>query len=182
MKRIPLTQGKYALVDDSDYEWLNQYKWFAHKEYNTWYAVRSVSRNGIHTIIRMHRVIMGLNPGDPRHVDHRNHNGLDNRQDKLRICTNSQNRCNQIPQKNRSSQFKGVCWHKDNHKWQTQIQIDGHNIYLGIFDSEIEAAKAYDRKAIELFGEYACINFPEPTKHFAVVGSIHEGESCQDAN
>jgi len=155
MKTIQLTQGKVALVDDADYEWLNQYKWHAIKDHNTWYAVRGISRNGSYTTISMHRVILGLEPGDKRETDHKNHNGLDNRQDNIRICTHSQNQQNKSLQKNHSSQFKGVRWHKRCNKWQTQI---GHK-YLGLFTSEVEAAKAYDAAAKEYFGEFALLNF-----------------------
>jgi len=161
MKEIPLTQGKFALVDDVDYEWLNQWKWYAHKGGNTFYALRKAYHNDLRVTIRMHREILGLGRGDPREGDHCNHNGLHNWQDNLRICTRSQNQHNGSPRKNCSSSFKGVNWHKDTHKWQVQITNNGKQKYLGCFTSEVEAAKAYDRKAMELFGEFAHINLKE---------------------
>jgi len=158
MKQIPLTQGKFALVDDEYYKWLNQWKWWAVKGTNTWYAVRNVYHNGIKTNIRMHREILGLESGDPREGDHCNHNGLDNRLGNLRICTPSQNQHNRRPNKNCFSAFKGVGWHKGGSYWQARIRFNGNLKHLGCFASEIEAAKAYNQKAIELFGKYAYLN------------------------
>jgi hypothetical protein len=160
MKRISLTQGKYALVDDSDYEWLNQYKWYAIKDYNTWYAVRHITKpDGKQTLISMHRFILGLEYGDLREGDHKNHNGLDNRQDNLRICTGSQNQYNANPHKNCSSVFKGIYWNKISNKWHTRISIRGQQRNLGYFNNEIKAAKAYDEAARKYFGEFANLNF-----------------------
>ena len=159
MKQIPLTQGKVALVDDADYEWLNQWKWCAMKGHNTWYAARYSSPvNRKQRTIFMHREILGLKFGDPRQTDHRNHNGLANWRDNLRICNGTQNQYNRNPQKNHSSEYKGVSWHKRRHKWRARIFFDNHNIHLGYYASEVEAAKAYDKAAIEFFGEFALIN------------------------
>jgi hypothetical protein len=106
----------------------------------------------------MHREILGLKYGDPRQCDHRNHNGLDNQRDNLRICTCAQNQYNQVPQRNRSSAFKGVDWRRDCNKWRAKIQINCRRIHLGNFESEIEAAYAYNRAAVKYFGEFASIN------------------------
>ena len=159
MKSIPLTQGMTAIVDDDMFERLNRYKWYAQKRKNTFYAVRKTLKiDGKRRTILMHREILGLKFGDKRQGDHRNHNGLDNRRDSLRICTRSQNQQNGNPRVNCSSVFKGIYWHKAVHKWQAKIQVDGRCIYLGLFASEIEAAKAYDEAAKIYFGEFACIN------------------------
>ena len=161
MKEIKLTQDKVDIVDDADFERLNKHKWYALKDHNTFYAVRSIYLPcGKMTLISMHREILGLGHGDPQQGDHRNHNGLDNRRDNLRICTNSQNQHNQKPYKNCSSAYKGVFWHKRHNKWQAQITFNDHSIHLGYFNSEIDAAKAYDRAAIEYFGEFAHMNLP----------------------
>jgi hypothetical protein len=159
MKRIPLTQGKYAIVDDGDYKWLSQWKWYAVKSYNTYYAVRAYSRS-CRKPIYMHKLI--LNPPDGFKSDHRNNNGLDNRRQNLRICTNSQNSQNKRAGQSGTSQYKGVYWHKQGKRkkrWVASIMTNYKPIHLGYFQNEIEAARAYDKEAKELFGEFAYTNF-----------------------
>ncbi len=160
MKTIKLTQGKKAMVDDEDYAWLNQWKWYAHKDRNTYYAVRDTShRTPKREYIRMHRLILGLKKGDGKLSDHWNHNGLDNRKSNLRLCTYSQNAQNRIPLENTASRFKGVDWQKGAKKWCASITNNGKCVHLGLFDSEIQAAKKYDETARGLFGEFAYTNF-----------------------
>ena len=158
MKKIQLTQGKVAFVDNEDYERLNQWKWCASKCRNNFYAQRSIylgsGRKYRH--IKMHRLI--LKPKDGEGIDHRDRNGLNNTKNNLRTCTESQNGANQRPQKGRSSNYKGVCWNKNKKKWQAQIQARKKHIYLGLYNDETEAAKAYNKAAIKLFGEFAYLN------------------------
>jgi len=153
MMRIPLTQGKFALVDDSDYEWLNQWKWCACRQHgsNRWYAMR-----GARPQILMHQLI--LNPPKGMESDHINHDGLDNQRSNLRVCTHSQNQHNRSLQQGGASQFKGVYWYKQYKKWQVQLGINGNRIFLGYFKKEIDAAKAYNKAAIKYFGEFARLN------------------------
>ena len=157
MKQIELTQNQYALVDDEDYNRLNKHKWCVMYSpgLKGYYAVRGI-KNGKPTLIYMHRIIMGAPKG--MQIDHINHNILDNRKENLRVCTASQNGMNQKCRKNTTSEYKGVYWHKQNKKWRTRININGKRIYLGSFKSEIQAAKAYDKKAKILFGEFALLN------------------------
>ena len=154
---IPLTQGKFALVDDEDFDWLNQYKWHTSKDSHTFYAVRQCrSQKGKRTTIRMHREI--LRPPVGREIDHKDGNGLNNLRCNLRVATKAQNQQNRRTQKG-TSRFKGVSWHRAAAKWQARIMREGKWFYLGVFLSEIEAAQTYDKAAKNLFGEFARSNF-----------------------
>lgn len=156
MRIIELTQKKVALVDDIDYEWLCQWKWRASQNNSgkqIWYAVTGDKKR-----IFMHRLIMGTPNG--MEVDHRDGDGLNNQRFNLRNCTRSQNARNQrMPTTNKSG-YKGVSWHKATGKWQSGIKLQSRIIYLGCFDDPVVAAQTYDAKAIELFGEFASLNFP----------------------
>jgi hypothetical protein len=161
-RRIPLTQGKFAIVDPEDYDRLAGYKWFAMRSRRGFYAIRMVTtKNGRRKKIRMHRQILNA-PAD-KLVDHINHNGLDNRRANLRIVTNMQNSWNKRKQKgDYSSRYKGVSWARRIGKWHTEIYCNGSKIFIGYFDDQVAAAKAYDAKAADLYGEYASLNFPNP--------------------
>jgi len=158
-KEIPLTQGKVTIVDDEDFEYLNQWKWHAAKRYQTWYAKRCSTKGEglpLKKEITMHRVIMNTRPG--LHTDHINRDGLDNRRENLRECTHSQNHMNRISHRGSSSQYKGVSWHSRDKIWQASIRINKACTYLGSFHSEIEAAKVYNAAAEKLFGEFSNLN------------------------
>jgi hypothetical protein len=152
---IPLTRGKFAVVDAEDYPELSKYTWFAEGTDKNCYAVRK--ENG--KSIKMHRQITNA----PGHlvVDHIDHNGNNNRQGNLRVCTFAQNCRNLRASRHKTSKFKGVYLHKANKKWAAQITCDHKTHHLGYFRDEIEAAKAYDRAAVELFAEFASLNLPE---------------------
>jgi hypothetical protein len=155
MKEIQLTQGKVALVDDYDYEVLNNFKWFAHKHRNTHYAGKQKSRTeGKQRSELMHCIIM-----DHKGIDHIDGNGLNNQRSNLRFATHQQNQMNRGKLKGTSSKYKGVSLDKRSNKWNSYIKKDQKVIYLGLYYDEVEAAKAYDQKAIELFGEFARLNF-----------------------
>lgn len=156
VKEILLTQGKVALVDNEDYDRLMQWKWWAlHDRGGNWYAQARI--NGKRT--RMHRFIMGAQKGQM--LDHINGNGLDNRECNLRLCTNSQNQHNQkMRRKEASSIYKGISWYRNLEKWKAQITYNRKHMHLGYFSNEIEAARVYDKRAVELFGEFAKTNFP----------------------
>ena len=160
MKRIILTQGKFAIVDDIDFRKVSRIKWRAVKGKGnaTFYAVHMFYNNGKPYEIRMHRFI--LNVPDNMLTDHRDFNGLNNRRNNLRICNHQQSQQHRRGQKikNRTSDFKGVSYRTKNGKWQAQIKHNYKSIWIGEYDNEIDAAKAYDQKAIELFGEFAYTN------------------------
>lgn len=162
-KSISLTQGKFALVDDEDFEWLNQWKWYAvwTKQTRSFYAYRKDNSSGDwynRRNLAMHSQILNTPKG--MKGDHKNHDTLDNRRENLRNCTNTQNLMNKSKHKNSTSLFKGVSWNSRARKWIAQIQPNGKKIMLGKFLVEEEAAHVYDEAAKEHFGEFAVLNFP----------------------
>ena len=156
MKKIPLTHGQYALVDDEDFESLSQFKWYAcwYKQTRQFRAVRSRRVNGKGQIILMHRQISGF---PDCYVDHVNGNSLDNRRSNLRPCTAAQNQCNRTRAANNLSGFKGVDRFQD--KWRAKIALNAKTYHLGLYSSPIEAACAYDGAARVLHGRFARTNF-----------------------
>lgn len=151
---IPLSQGKYAIVDTEDYDGLNKRKWCFQKGTTTCYAVRNGKIGDKHVTLRMHRLILDIPKG--MDTDHRNHNGLDNRKCNLRLCSRAENQCNRLPTRGCASRFKGVS--QNGAGWQARIHKNNKRIQLGTYKSEIDAAKAYNDKAKELFGEFARLN------------------------
>ena len=165
MKYIPLTQDKFAIVDDDKYDELVKHEWFAEKGKSTYYAARWSPRiNGKQHHIAMHRLLLGLCEGDGIFSDHRNRNGLDNRISNLRTCSNSQNRMNSLLQVNNTSGYKGVSWHKGHNRWSVNITVDRNKVTLGSFFCLIKAARAYDEAAIKHYGEFANTNFRQKAK------------------
>lgn len=156
-KEITLTQGKVAIVDDSDYEYLSQFKWFAHFDGANWYARRNTRHaNGKRSAIIMHRAIMDAPAG--LEVDHIDGDGLNNQRSNLRLTTHQRNTLNQRVRRNNTSGYKGVSWHEHTQRWQARIASDGALLHLGIFDTPEEAAVAYNNAALEYHGEYARLN------------------------
>ena len=159
MKEIPLTQGKVAIVDDEDFEWLDQWKWCM--SYEGGYAVRGNEGEGNNKIY-MHTLILQTPTGLV--CDHINRNRLDNRRCNLRICSRSDNQQNRTAQSNNTSGYKGVTYfsnkQKRNKRWVAQIGIHNKHYQIGYFYTAEEAAIAYDKVAIEMLGETAVINFP----------------------
>src|SRR6266487_4687983 len=140
---IPLTQGKFALIDDSDAELIARHRWYAVLHHGNWYARRGVWVAGRVVPVRMHGYLTGWPV-----VDHINGNGLDNRRCNLRPATSVQNAMNQRKNRGRNK-FKGV--YPRRRHWVAQIRIQGELLYLGYFHDEIAAALAYDAAAREHF-------------------------------
>jgi hypothetical protein len=156
MKEINLNNKKVALVDDEDFDRVNQFKWYAMKQWNTFYAVHCFRIDGKRKNTFMHRFILGLKEGEQS--DHIDRNGLNNQRNNFRECTNRQNSFNQVGC-NKSSQYKGVFFDKSRNKFAAQIKLNFKSTFIGRYSDEIEAAKAYDEAAKKHFGEFAYLNF-----------------------
>lgn len=153
MKEIRVSgSDRPALVDDEDYLIASRFNWHLN---NSGYAAKSIHPTRLtNTTILLHRVLMGVKKG--QFVDHINHDTLDNRRLNLRIVTLGQNCCNRIKVAKATSKFKGVGFIDG--KFRARINFQRRSTYLGVFDSEIDAAEAYNKAASALHGEYACLN------------------------
>ncbi len=165
---IKLTKGKIAIVDEIDSD-LSELKWRAPESHGVWHVIRHAPKH--HGFVHLHRVIVERMVGRTllkhEEVDHINGNGLDNRRANLRIVSDAQQSRNSSKPRfylgrPTTSVYKGVTrdWKNKNKIWRAQITFDKRVYNLGRFTSESDAAKAYDRKAHEVFGEYAKLNFP----------------------
>lgn len=147
-----------CLIDEEDFNLINDYNWYIHPR--TGYTRgRKKNPECKYNFISMHRLI--LNIWDKKiEIDHRNHNKLDNRKENLRTCNRSQNTSNRTAYG--ISKYLGVSWHIRKNKWVAGIGFNKKTKYLGIFENEIDAAKAYDEAAKIYHGEFANLNFKEP--------------------
>jgi hypothetical protein len=162
VKKIPLTQGKFALVDDEDFEYLIQFRWFYHKldKDKTGYAIRNSKMVNYKrtACIRMHREVLGLKPGQL--CDHIDGNGINNQKNNLRICDSYQNAWNKRTASNKKLKaIKGVTRVKDRNGkpayWIARITVRKNRIYLGVFKTKKLAEEAYKNAAIKYHGEFA---------------------------
>jgi hypothetical protein len=160
---IPLTQGKFATVDAADYPLVSDISWCANHRGNAWYAEGGMKGDdGKWHTVKMHRII--LNPPPEMDVDHRDGDGLNNRRSNLRICTHRENMGNRRLNANSKSGYKGVMWSAPHGKYLAGIRTDGKFKYLGVFTDPEDAARAFDAAAIEKYGEFAWLNFPNDTQ------------------
>lgn len=155
------------MVDDEDYEWISSFNWSAEVGKKSVYAVRNArNESGCRKTQRMHRLIMGVT--DPKiDIDHKNHNGIDNQRINLRVSTTSQNMKNRRVGRNNTTGFKGVSWHKRDEKYSAQYGVNGKKINIGSFDCPIEAARHYNKVALEHGEGFELLNdinplFPDP--------------------
>ncbi len=151
VRLIPLGDGYYAYVDAADYDWLSRYTWHL----NNGYASRRAKGRRIY----MHAQIM--QPVKGMVVDHIDGNNANNCRFNLRLCTQAENLRNRRSRYGSSSRFKGVGYDQEHQKWFARCRLEGQREWLGYFDDEIEAAHVYDHAAVEYFGEFARLNFPE---------------------
>jgi len=145
-----------VLYDKEDEELINQYKWYKPRLYHPRSKTMYVTGYKDGKKVLMHRLVMHSPKGN---IDHINGNGLDNRKINLRVVTRSQNGANNDKYKNNTSGYKGVSWHKKRKVWQASLSHNGHTVFIGRFNNPIEAAVAYDKKSVELFGDYSKHNF-----------------------
>jgi hypothetical protein len=161
MKEISLSRGLVTVVDDEDYARFSAFSWTATPGKGTFYAYRRVGA-GPRKNVWLHREIAGTPEG--MKTDHCNGDGLDNRRSNLRICTHVENCRNLQRVRAHSSVYKGVSWQDRKRHWKASLRLDGRFVYLGSFMTEEEAVHAYDVAALELFGEFAQLNFPAQSR------------------
>jgi hypothetical protein len=150
VRLIPVSDGEYVYVDAADYEWLRPYNWHSNNGY--------AARNENHKTILMHRQIM--QPPQGMVVDHADGNKANNCRSNLRVCTPAENHRNTRRMTVTTSVYKGVTYDKRRHKWKAQCCCENRSQRVSRCDGEVEAARAYDRMAVEHFGEFARLNFP----------------------
>lgn len=151
---LPLTSGYHAIVWESDYIWLCGWAWTIKKTNNGIYA-RADARDGTQRKLYMHRLILGLDFGEPYQGDHWNGCTLDNRQSNLRPATELQNHQNSKRPVTNTSGYKGVRWRADFKKWQASIKVNKKYVHLGVFDTAEAAFAAYCVAAERFHGEFA---------------------------
>jgi len=150
MKKIKLTNGEYTLVDKEDYNYLKNFKWLKRSNYVGYVK----QKNKKQTTILMHRLIMNAKKGEI--IDHINRNPLDNRKKNLRLSNKSKNAANCKIHKHNTSGYKGVSKYRN--KFKAYIVKNNKQIHIGCFYTKKEAAIAYNKKALELFGKHANLN------------------------
>ena len=159
-------KGYKVLIDDEDYDKVAKYNWsidIQNRREGLKYVTHSIwqgSDKGYVTI-KLHRLIMGCSIGDGMIVDHINHNTLDNRKCNLRVCKLGQNSMNRKTSKNSTTGYKGVWKRRDSGRYRVMLRNKGKRFNGGHYDSLEEAARAYDRLALKIFGEFAHTNFPK---------------------
>ena len=156
MKTIVLTKGKFALVDDEDFERVSRFKWHANKPRlsKIWYAQTTFLRHGKKVHLYMHRFIL---PHNMPRTDHKDRNGLNNQKENLRPCTRTQNQYNRNVQVH-SSSYKGVSYFKVTKRWHARFYTNGKLVHLGYFSTAEQAAEAYDREARRNAKDFALTN------------------------
>lgn len=157
---VRTTRGKHVVIDVDDFEFVSSRTWRIHLGWNnTPYATTSVEIGERLRSRSIHRLLM--NPPSGMVVDHRNRNTLDNRRQNLRICTRTENTRNRVSRTG-TSIYKGVFWVAVRSRWVAKLLHDKKQVWLGAYQTEEEAAEAYNRAAVHYFGEFACLNCIQP--------------------
>lgn len=155
MKTIPLTRRLFTKVDDEDYNKFAVFRWYAQED------VRSkkfrAARHLKGKVVYLHREILKAPP--EMEIDHISGDTLDNQKKNLRMCIHAENNRNKGLKSTNKSGYKGVYWNKRSGKWSAQIRVNYKAIYLGLFNNREDAARAYDKIALEKFGKFASLNF-----------------------
>lgn len=161
MKEIKLGRsGLVALVDNKDYERVSKFNWWAAHDGDRVYARTRIDGK----LVYMHRFLLNITDQLEIYIDHHNGNGSDNRNCNMRRATNSENQCNSRKRSTNnngrlsSSRFKGVSLHKPTGRWRVCVMFNSKRVYLGQFDNEEDAARSYNKFAIEHYGEFARLN------------------------
>ncbi len=153
MRFIPVLGAGFAIVDDEDYERLSAYSWFPYCYGSATYPKTNTPRiNGVRTSLAMHQMILPKRAGYI--IDHKDTDGMNNQRHNLRYATRGQNKMNSIKRKASSSKYKGVSVLPGN-KWKASFKANGNETRIGVFDNEIDAARAYDREILIAHGEFA---------------------------
>lgn len=152
IRQIKLTRGKVVLVDEKDYGWLNQWKWFAYWNGKNYYATRSVMIKGKRYLIFMHREILGLKYKDGKISDHIDRVTMNNSRANLRVVDYVTSNQNQKRQVNNTSGYVGISWHKSNKKWQAYIGLNSYNKHLGSYSNVQDAVEARRQGEIKYWG------------------------------
>ena len=156
-KQISISRGMTATVDDSDFNSVKDYEWYAVPGYNTWYAMRWEGIRPQRKHVFLHRFLMGVSDSHVL-IDHKNGNGLDCTRGNMRTCTRMQNTCNSVKQKSSAAGYRGVYRDKNENFYSAQIEVNGNKIRLGYFKTKEDAARAYNDAAIKHHGEFAKLN------------------------
>ena len=161
-------RGYHCVLDIEDEKTWDKFPWQYNKTTQEFMFQRGSALLGF-TRYKLSRFLLGVNNPDEC-VDHINGDRFDNRKCNLRICTKAENNRNKVKTQNKTtSKYKGVYWERSCNRWRVQMEKNGRRYNVGVFKDEVEAAKAYDKKALELYGEFACLNFPTDSKKGALI-------------
>ncbi len=161
MRKIELTQGQFAVIDDDDYDRISSHKWYAKKNNVkckvVYYAATNITILGKRTTIRMHQFILGSSPNG-KEIDHADGNTLNNQKHNLRFCTRTQNLYNAIGSPYSATKHKGITFNNKSNMYRVRISINGKSTHIGCFKKIEDAICVYNNAALKYHGEFARLN------------------------